>query len=65
MIIALVGSALVAAFYWMLTELNRIHAAEREALGYTVAQPPNSRGRSALIALVIFVVEAIYLMAVL
>jgi hypothetical protein len=49
----------------MLTELNRIHAAEREALGYTVAQPPNSRGRSALIALVIFVVEAIYLMAVL
>ena len=49
----------------MLSELKRLHTAERETLGFTIAQPPNSRRWSAIIAATIFVVEAIYLMAVL
>ncbi len=65
MITAIVGAGLTAGFYFMLSELKRLHTAERETLGFTIAQPPNSRRWSAIIAATIFVIEAIYLMAVL
>ncbi len=65
MIAPLVLAGLTAGGYWAFTEWQRHHASIREDLGYTIAQPPYSRGRSALIAATIFVIEAIYLMAVL
>ena len=65
MIIPLVLAGMTAGGYWAFTEWQRYYTDQREDLGYTIAQPPDSRGWSALIALTIFVVEAIYLMAVL
>ena len=65
MITPLVLAGLTAGGYWAFTEWRRRHTAQREDLGYTIAQPPESRRWSALIALTIFVIEAIYLMAAL
>ena len=65
MITPLVLAGLTAGGYWSFTEWQRYYTDQREDLGYTIAQPPYSRGHSALIALVIFVIEAIFLMTVL
>lgn len=49
------GASVVAGLYYLFSELTRIHEAEREALGYTVSRPTQTRQQSAFLAFLIFI----------